>query len=144
MFLISLQKLFSFLRKSSFRILDFQILWRHQRPKRKTRNTFHWITWQVNTVCSWNLASLCLIIKKNFIKKFCKNCGLKTKSRPFYICEELSSFYWKMKFLKQPSYIRYVRAKLSKLVQISMLTSSDSFLQRGHSSVTCVTFGNKN
>ena len=37
-----------------------------------------------------------------------------------------------MKFLKQATYIRYVLAKLSKYVQISTLTSSDSFLQRIH------------
>ena len=39
-------------------------------------------------------------------------------------------FYWKMKFLKQATYIRYVIAKLSKFVQISMLTSTESSLQR--------------
>ena len=38
---ISLQELFSFSRKSNFRILHFQISWRHQMPKQKTRNTFH-------------------------------------------------------------------------------------------------------
>ena len=38
---ISLQKLFSFSRKSNFVILHFQISWRHQMPKHKTRNTFH-------------------------------------------------------------------------------------------------------
>ena len=35
-----------------------------------------------------------------------------------------------MEFLKRAAYIRYVIAKLSKFVQISMQTSSDSFLQR--------------
>ena len=33
-----------------------------------------------------------------------------------------------MKFLKQPAYIGYVIAKLSKLVKISMQTYSDLFL----------------
>ena len=47
----SLQKLFSFSRKSNFRILLFQISWRHQMSNYKTRNTFHWITWEVNAVC---------------------------------------------------------------------------------------------
>ena len=28
---------------------------------------------------------------KNFIKKFYKNCGLKTSSRPFCVCKELST-----------------------------------------------------
>ena len=31
---------FSFSKQSNFRILDFQILWRHQIPKHKTRNAF--------------------------------------------------------------------------------------------------------
>ena len=29
--------------------------------------------------------------RKNFIKKFPKNCGLKTSSRPFCVCKELST-----------------------------------------------------
>ena len=48
---ISLQKLFSFSRKSNFRMLDIQISWRNQIPKHKTRNTFYWITWEINTMC---------------------------------------------------------------------------------------------
>ena len=40
------------------------------------------------------------------------------------------NFYWKTKILKQATYIKYVIAKLSKFVQISMLTFSESFLQR--------------
>ena len=36
--------------------------------------------------------------------------------------------YWKMKFLKQAAW--YVIVKLSKLVQIGLQTSSDSFLQK--------------
>ena len=38
-------------------------------PKHKTRNTFHWITWEVNTVCEWNLASLCHITKEKISSK---------------------------------------------------------------------------
>ena len=66
-------KLFSFLRKSNFRILDIQIPWRHQIPKHKTRNTCYWITWKVNTVSQWlnlNLASLwCHITKEKILSK---------------------------------------------------------------------------
>ena len=83
-FFISLQKLFSFSRKSNFRILNFQISWRHQMPKHKTRNTFHWITWEVNTVCYWNLASLCHITKKILSKFFTKTAA------PFCVCKEWS------------------------------------------------------
>ena len=49
-FFISLQKLFLFSRKSKFRTLHFQISWCHQMPKCKTRNTFYWITWEVNSL----------------------------------------------------------------------------------------------
>ena len=38
-------------------------------PKHKTRNTFHWITWEVNTVCSWNLASLYHITIEKILSK---------------------------------------------------------------------------
>ena len=51
-FFISLQKLFSFLRKSNFRISDFQISWFHQMPKHKTRITLYWITWVVKKIIS--------------------------------------------------------------------------------------------
>ena len=37
------------------------------------------------------------------------------------------NLYWEMKFLRQTPYIRYVLVKLSKFVQIRILTSSDSF-----------------
>ena len=33
-------------------------------PKHRIRNTFYWITWEVNTVCQWNLASLCHTTKE--------------------------------------------------------------------------------
>ena len=38
------------LRKSNSRTLDFQISWCQQMPKHKTRNIFHWINLEVNTV----------------------------------------------------------------------------------------------
>ena len=40
------------------------------------------------------------------------------------------NFYWQMKFLKQATYIRFVIANLSKFVQINILTSAETFLQR--------------
>ena len=65
--------------------------------------------------------------RNNFIKKLYKNCSLKTSSRPFCACKELSTTILENEILKQATYIRYVTAKLSKLVQINMLASSDSF-----------------
>ena len=33
-------------------------------PEHKTKNTFYWVTWEVNTVCYGNLVSLCYITKE--------------------------------------------------------------------------------
>ena len=66
---ISFQKLFSYLRFSSFRTLGSSISWRHQMPKYETRNTFYWITCEVNTVWSWSMTSLCHITKDIFLSK---------------------------------------------------------------------------
>ena len=57
--------------------------WSHQLPEHKTTNTCYWTAWEVNTGFSQNLASLCHITKKKLLKKFRKNCDLKTSSRPF-------------------------------------------------------------
>ena len=66
--------------------------------------------------------------KKKKIKKYYKNCDLVH----FLLCLQRirHNLCGKMKFLKQASYIGYVIRKLLKFVQISMQTSSDSFLQR--------------
>ena len=53
----------------------------NQMPKQETRN-YYWITWEVNTVWYWNLASLSNITRYFFIKKLYKKCGLETSSRP--------------------------------------------------------------
>ena len=131
MFLISLQNLFSFSRKSNFRILYFQMSWRHQMPKHKTRNTFHWITWEKNTVYQWNMANIFHIIKEKISSKnFAKTAAWKLVPCRLCLQKIKLSFYWKIKFFNQATYIKYVIAKLSKFVRISMLTLSDSFLQR--------------
>ena len=60
--------------------------------KHKAKNTIHWTTWEVNTVCQWNLASLYQIIKEKFSSKNSSRIGgLKTSSRPFGIYKELST-----------------------------------------------------
>ena len=69
--------------------------------------------------------------RKNFIKKFCKYCNLKTSSRPFCVCKELSATsIEKWNFWSKLLILGYVIAKLSKFVKISMLTSLHSLLQR--------------
>ena len=65
--------------------------------------------------------------KRKIIKKFHKNCHLKTSSGHFCLERIKHNLYWKAKSLKQPPYIRYVLARLSQFVQISTLTISDSF-----------------
>ena len=65
------------------------------------------------------------------IKKFYKNCDLRTSSRPLYVCKELNkTSIGKSNILKQATNIRYVIAKLSKSIQIRVQTSLNSFLQK--------------
>ena len=53
-----------FLRWSNFNFSDIQISVRNQMPKQETRNTYYWITWEVNTVF--------------FIEKLYEEYGLET------------------------------------------------------------------
>ena len=49
---------------------------------------------------------------------------------PSYVKKKIKhNLYWKMKLLKQATYIRYVLAKLSKFDQIRTQTSLDFFLE---------------
>ena len=89
MFFISLQKLFSFLRKSNFKIPYFQTSWRHQMPRHKRRNTFHLGSKNSDLMKLDQFMSY--YKRKKIIKKFHKNCGLKPISRPFCVCKELST-----------------------------------------------------
>ena len=67
---ILLQNLLSFSRKSDFRILDIQIAWCHQMPKHKTRNTFYWITCEVNCWCLFmKFGYLCHITREKELSK---------------------------------------------------------------------------
>ena len=66
-----------------------------------------------------------------------KKSNISTKLRPenyfqAFLCLERikHNLYWKFKFLKQASYIRCVIAKLSKFIQISMQTFSNSFYRQ--------------
>ena len=101
-FFISLQNLFPFSRKSNFRTLDIQISWHHQMPTHKTRNTLCWITWEVNTVCQWNLASLCHITEEKILSKTStKIAARKLVPDLFFLQRIKHSLYWKMKFLSK-------------------------------------------
>ena len=61
-------------------------------PKHKTRNIFHWITWEVITVFYWNLASLCHMKKEKISSKNSnKIAAWKLVLGPFVCCEELST-----------------------------------------------------
>ena len=82
---ISLQKIFSFSRKSKFRILDIQISWLHQMPKHK-KNTFYWINWEENSLLMTFGQFISYYEAKCFIKKFYKNAS----SSSFCACKELS------------------------------------------------------
>ena len=121
-FLFSLQKFFPFSRKSN----RFQLSWRHQMLKHKTRNTTCWITWSKHS-----LLMKCHIVNEKITSKNSTNTAItKIVPGPFVFAKIKHNLYWKINFLKQATYIRYILSKLSKSVQISTLTSSDSFLQR--------------
>ena len=54
--------------------------------KHKTQNTFYWITYKVNKVYWWNLASLCHITKERFLSKnFTKSATWKVVPGPFVV-----------------------------------------------------------
>ena len=73
----------------NFRIVDIQILWRHQ--VLNMRNTFYQIICDLNSLLLkfGQFVSYCK--GKHFIKKFYKNCNLETISRSFCFCKELST-----------------------------------------------------
>ena len=82
------QKLFLFSRKLNLRFLNLQVSRRHQMLKNKTRNTFHWITWRVNTVFWWNLVSFCHITKeKKLSKNSTKAAAWKQVPYPFVLAK---------------------------------------------------------
>ena len=96
-------------------------------PKHKTRSTFHWITQLVNEI--WPV--YVILQKKNFHEKnYTKIVAWKQFQELLCLQRMKQNFYWKVKFLKQASYVRYVIAKLLRFVQISMQTYSEFFLQR--------------
>ena len=113
-FFFSLQKLFSFTRKSNFRTLNIDISWN---------------AWNKKCILLSNLWS-----KHSRLMKFGQFMSYYKRKKNYQkILQKLRHENEnEMKFLKQATYIRYVLAKLSKYVQISTLTSSDSFLQRIH------------
>ena len=83
MFFISLQKFLSFSGKSNFRILDIQISL-HQMPNHKTRNTFYWITWEVNTV-----SPVYVVLKEKILSKHStKTATWKVIPRPFVFAKK--------------------------------------------------------
>ena len=115
-----LQKLFPFSSKSSLRILDIQISWRHQMPKHRIRNTFYWITWEVNIVCKWNLTSWCHITKeKMWSKSSIKTATWKLIQGLFALTENYPKFkdlsLLEIKSLKRATYIRYGNSTTIKI-----------------------------
>ena len=115
MFFILFQKLFPFSRKSNFRILHFSISWRH------------FLISLIKLGSNYNLLItfgqfMSYYKRKKIIKKLCKNYGVKTSSRPFCVYKKISlASIGKWNFWSK--LLRFVIAKLSTLIQISVLTS---------------------
>ena len=47
------------------------------------------MTWEVNNIVLMKIGQI--LQKEKFIKKLYKNCDIKTSSRPFCVCKELST-----------------------------------------------------
>ena len=64
-------------------IMTFQISWHHKMPKHKTRNTFLWITWKVNTVyfplCQLGQILIVLLINLSSLLSKYRRCAKKNK-----------------------------------------------------------------
>ena len=71
-----------------------------------------------------------ILQKKNFHRKFLQKLWPENLFQSLLCLQRIKhNFYWQMEFLKQATYIKYVIAKLSKFVQMSKLTSTESSLQ---------------
>ena len=87
------------------------------------------MTWEVNNSVLMKIGQI--LKKEKFIKKLYKNCDIKTSSRPFCVCKELSTTsIGKWNFWSKLLMLDIIKAELLKFVQISMQTSSDCFLKR--------------
>ena len=78
-------------------------------PELKTRNTFYWITWEVNTVCQWNLASLCHItIEKKLSKSFAKTATQGLVLDPFVFAKNWAQPLLENENFEATIYIKYL------------------------------------
>ena len=72
-----------------------------------------------------------ILLKKKLYQKILQKLQLATQFLVLFCLQRIRhSLYWKMKILKQATNARYTVAKPLKFVQISMQSSSDSFLLR--------------
>ena len=72
-----------------------------------------------------------MLQKKNLYRKIPQQLRDKNLSQAFLCLQRIKgNLCWKIKVLKQATYIRYVLAKLSKFVQSSTQTTLNSFLKR--------------
>ena len=82
------------------------------------------MTWEVNNSVLMKIGQI--LQKEKFIKKLYKNCDIKTSSRPFCVCKELSTTsIGKRNFWSKLLMLDIIKAELLKFVQINMQTTSD-------------------
>ena len=78
------------------------------------------------------MASLCHIPKEIISsKKSTKSASWKLVPSPFVFAENLAQPLLENEIFEKSIYTRFVMAKVSKLVQISLVASLDSFFHRG-------------
>ena len=113
MLFVSLQTLFSFSRKSNFRIFYIYVSWCF------IRNTFFWLIWEANSLLTKLGQFMSNTKEKNLSRNFTKNATWKLVPGLLSLQRIKHNLYWKMNLLKQATYIRYVLVKLLKFVKIS-------------------------
>ena len=75
-FYFTSEAVFILVKIKFLKILGIQYSWYHQMPKHEARNTYYWITLEVNTICWWSLVCLCHIAKENFLLKSCTKIAI--------------------------------------------------------------------
>ena len=119
MFFIFLQKLFSFLRYSDFRILKSGM------PKHDRRNTYYWITWEEKTQRRFKFDHFMLYHEReSLIKKLSQMCPLEIGSRSFFISKEPSV---KTNLVESTCWLWHIFIDLPLRIQYFQLVSKTYF-----------------
>ena len=92
--------------------------------KHKARNTFYWITWEVNSLLMKSGQFMSYYKRKNFIKKFHKNCDMKSSSRSFCAWKKFRiSSTGKRNFWSKPLTLDMYKENYQNLSKLAHITA---------------------